>query len=330
MKKSKGALVVYKNDKLIVDSTAKKAYQQKRAEYLESIKKTMNPALLAAAEKVRVSVDELMVKSFRRAWKMGEFLLDVNNNPQKFGEGGVCKIADYLRYSPSQLYKWTNFRKDYDEKSVERLQELKMANSSSNLSWAHVEVVSKLKDQALRMQSLELAAELDWTPNELDAVIREKFSSMVGGSRHSGGRPLRIPSSYSARLENLDKICHIVLRNEAEMWRHSEYGFLQTIDEVPADKLPKLVSVMDEEAVKVEAATEKLSEVHKELVKARAVAADRLEVQARDVGADEGKTASGKGKGRGKRLGKRRDKNVDIESNDEAEAAQPVVSILDD
>lgn len=332
MSKSKGALVVYKNDKLTIDSAAKKAYQQDRADYLESVKKTMNPNLITAADRVRTAVDSLTIKGFHHMWKMGKFLHDIEINVQQYEEGGVRKIANYLRYSPEQLYKWIGFHNDYDEKAIERLQELKLSSSSSSLSWQHIEVVRKLKDQELRMQSLELAADLDWTPNELDEAIREKFSSRVSANRHPGGRPFKPPSSYKARLENLDKICHIIVRNDKECWRHSKYGFLQTIDEVPADKLPKLVNVMDKEAIKVEAAIEKLTNVHKELIKARATAADRIEEQAKSIGTDEGKVAGSNGKRRGRPPGsKNRDKSTDASSNGkDTEDAKPLVSILDD
>jgi hypothetical protein len=310
----KNALVAYNGGKLVVSTEARKARAKEISDFTNAVKKTMNSNLLKAADAIRKGVDGLVSRGFDRVWTMGEYLKKLDTDVDTFESGAVQKIAAYLRYSPEMLYKWLRFHEDYTKDQVKELTEMRMKLSGNMLSWEHTNKVTRLADPDLRMQLLEVAAENDLTPEELDALIREEFSPNSGGKR-GGGRPTKVPSTYTARLENLSKLCHILVRNDKDMWRNTKFGFLQSIDDVPADKLAKLLPVMDKEAIKVATAIEKLTEVHKELLKARAMAADRIEEQAKATGNDEAHLASGKGK-KGKKDKKDKKANAEETSSD--------------
>lgn len=300
MSKSKNTvLVVFDSDKhkLVANEDVLKNRMQPIQDEINAARKSMNPALIEEADELRKSIDTLFARGFQRAWKMGERLKRVDTDIETFEAGAVPKIAAYLHYSKEALYKWIRFHEDYTEDEVILLAGLRMKLAGSPLSWKHVDEANCLEDQKMRLQFLNLAAKHDLTPAEMAESIQNQFGAGSGKrtSRHAGGRPVKVPSTYSARLENLDKFCIQIIRNSKDMWQHSKYGFLQTIDEVPADKLPKLISTMDKELMKVDAAVKKLNEVQQELQKARATAADRIDEQSHSTGSAEGKAAGKKG-----------------------------------
>lgn len=303
-KKKSTALVVYDSEKhrLVANDDMIKDRNHSISEQIEAAKKSMNPALLKEADILRQGIDQMFTRGFQKSWKMGERLKKIETDVDTFEAGAIPKIAAYIHYSKEALYKWMRFYEDYTEEEVGQLAAMRLKLAGSPLSWRHIDEANFVEDKKLRFQFLQLAAKHDLTPEEMGDAIRQQFgaSSGRGTARHAGGRPVKIPSTYTARMENLEKFCGQILRNSKDMWQHKNFGFLQTIDEVPADKLPDLVSKMDKDLTQIEAASEKLQEIHKEMQKARAIAADRIDEQARATGSDEGK-AAGKKSGKGKK-----------------------------
>lgn len=289
------ALVIFDGKGLKLNEDMMAARNEAAQEVIETAKKSMNDALLKEADNLRDDMSKMFTRGFQRSWKIGEHLKKIATDIDKYEAGAIQKLAAYLHYSPEMLHKWIRFFEDYTEAEVKKLSELRTQLAQSPLSWGHVDVAYLVEDKKERIQFLEMAAENDLTVDEMMTCVKEWVGDKGGSTdRHGGGRPIKVPATYSARLENLDKFCGQVLRNSKEMWQHSKYGFLQTIDEVPSDKLGKMIKSMDKEIEKVEKAAEKLKEVHKELQKARASAQDRLEAP---EGKSDPKPAAG-GKGR--------------------------------
>jgi organic radical activating enzyme len=284
------SLISYKGNKLVIDPEAQKARLKDLNARIEQTKSTMNAALLEAVDKIRVGIDGLLSKGIKRIWKMGEYLYKIDTEVEVFGPGAMPKLAVCLNYSSSQLYKWKRVYEDYDIETINWLTELRSSISGNAIGSPHIEAVSSVASIDARKELLSFAATNDMTADELLDHVKA-LGGKEKAARRGGGRPVKVPPTYTARLENLNNVCRQIVRNDKEIWRNAKAGFLNSLSDVPTDKLPKVVSQISTEAAQLHMAISKLNEVYSELIKAKSAATVRINEQAKVNGKHEGKAA---------------------------------------
>jgi hypothetical protein len=57
------------------------------------------------------------------------------------------------------------------------------------------------------------------------------------GVKNNGGRPIAIPAKLPAKLENMDKVLGVLLRNHHQFWAHDDHGIERAVKDLPADQL---------------------------------------------------------------------------------------------
>lgn len=275
----------------------KKERRELLADRRQEIEGLMTPELLAMAKKFESDVVVEMKRGFGRRWEWGKELKAIRDDCKKYGKDGITMMASYLGYERSILDKVINFHESFTKAAVDTLTERRMAISDRVISWAHIEVLLTIKDVKQRAKLLDEVYEEDLTAKELDDMQRTTTSG--GRKKRGGGRPARVPATLTARLENFATVCHVLTRNEKLMWRNDEFGFLTSVEKMPADKItPQLLQKFEEDLSVADRSITALTAVKVELESALDTARRRLEQQSRQQGVEESEDVNGKSRSR--------------------------------
>lgn len=275
----------------------KKAQLLIRKEERDRVIATMTPALKALGDKVIEKLTYVRDKTLEHSWKLGQVFKSIVDNEAKYGVGALQQLAIYTGYSYELLYQSMRFYTGFDEKELKELMARRTAISGNMVTYFQALKLASVDDKKVRTKLLDDICENDWTFEELNEHMRTLGVTKTANA--GSGRPVAIPSTLSARLENFSKIAHVIVRNKDLMWMHDEYGFLPAITEIPADKItPDLVAKFDRQINDAEKAIETLTAVKEELEKAREKAQERADEQAKLV---EEQAVEEETKGKGKK-----------------------------
>lgn len=261
---------------------------QKRRQHLkkelEAAETDMPPALLRREAKLAAQLDRYFKGGLQFQWLFGAELRKIRDNPKGiYGPDPIPALARKWRYHRSLLDKMIHFCFDFDKETVKMMSVRRSAIGGTRISWAHIEVLLTVSDSHMRRSLLESFYEEDWTPSEL---AKAHWTLIGGRVRAAGaGRPVKIPNTLVKRLETFDKFGGIIVRNEKAIWRHDEFGFLVSVEELPADKItPQLIQHLREDVILADQALSALSAVRGDLAQAAAMAESKAAEQARVSG----------------------------------------------
>lgn len=239
----------------------------------------MNPALQQFAQKLEGALNKWVDGTYKRTWELGENLVGVRDNVEKYGADPMNKLGQYLeRYgSNSLMQKAMHFFTAFDKIELEDLLQKRMKISGSRLTWAHVEQFLTIDDKKKRVKFIDETCDSDWTVAELATAIR---GAGIKGDSHAGGRPVRIPATITGKLENFAKIGYVITRNEKDMWSHAEHGFISTIEKLDATKITaELVNKFEADITIADKMLASIEAMKEQLEKARDLACTRMKEQ---------------------------------------------------
>lgn len=277
---------------------ARKQRQELLVQQRKDLEARMTPELRALAEKLQGHIDDGKKRNFRSSWERGGDISAAIDpkNVKKFGPAPLSMLASKLDYSESSLLKFVHFHEDFTEKQLVQLCTRQIKGASNLISWAHIEVLLTVEDIKNRQKLLDEVYTENLTPDDLYDLHKKMIGFTPGkAGRHKGGRPVKV-GTLSSRLEGFHKVCHVMTRNEAVIWRNPEFGFLISIEELPADKLtPTIIKKIEEDVSMADKAMSSMTAVKGELEQALEVARRRAEAQAKTTAATESEAAQSNG-----------------------------------
>lgn len=267
-----------------------------RKEERERVIATMTPALKALGDKVIEKLVYVRDKTLEHSWKLGQVFKSAIDNEGKFGTGALQQLAVYTGYSYELLYQTMRFYTCFDEKELKDLMARRTAYGNM-ITYFQALKLTAITDKKARIKLLDDICENDWTLEELSDAMKSLGVAKSGNV--GSGRPVKVPSTLSARLENFSKIAHVIVRNKDLVWMHDKHGFLPTITEIPADKItPDVLAKFDRQINDAEKAIETLTAVKEELEKAREKAQERADEQTKLTKEQAALEEENKGKGK--------------------------------
>jgi len=114
--------------------------------------------------------DELTVK-----YTVGERILRIKNDPNKYGKAAVSAIAKKIGYDPSKLYDSANVAECWKKEEVEDLLAKKDQDGATRvgLTWSHLVTLTSIDDKRARKRFLDAAAEKGMSVRDLKKDIAD-------------------------------------------------------------------------------------------------------------------------------------------------------------
>jgi hypothetical protein len=253
---------------------------------IQAIKTAMTPALLGKANKVGDMLNQFALDNLKRVWSIGAIIVDVKENPEKYGQTELADgsklppfdaMAVSLGYSRSFLTQLEAFRRKFNEEELKALLEMRSRAYGRPVTWQNVQRLLWLDNHKTRERLLNQLCENSWDDGQLIEAV-DKALNRGAADRHAGGRPVTIPPTLDGRLNNCIKVGGIWARNVDAIYTNGLFGFVHTVETLPADKLTQpLMDKMDAAEDQIDKVIEKAEEVKRELANARETAQRRVE-----------------------------------------------------
>jgi len=221
--------------------------QSSLAERNRVYQEEMNTTLQRRCAEVQAALRSHGLSNLMFYFRLGQLCLDTVTRSEVYGESAFDKIQRALSTKTPTLVKAAQFARVFSADQVEELLAFNGKNGDFQLHWGHVCYLITVEDQQLRRKLAKQAAEEAYTAEELHGVIVQAY----GGTRRSGGRPLRRPRSLPSMLRQLDVETQLWNRRYREVWHGDESSLFGDILTLPPDRYkPELA----EQLTKAEAA----------------------------------------------------------------------------
>jgi hypothetical protein len=250
-----------------------------RAELLRRqkvVERSMNAALRARTKRIRADMIDAIERGLRRIWGTGKDVKEVADNEATYGPDGLTKMKFVLgRWKQAFLDQAAHFYKDFSAAELKELLKMRSKYSRDPINWQHIQKLLSVDDKRARGQLIKRLCENDWSPEELAEAI-DRLRGKAVGDRHPGGRPVAIPPHLTGRLANFEKVGKIVVRNAGAIYRHPEYGFVRSVQNLPPDRITTdLIDKIDRDITVAAQVRDTAQDVLNELEEARRLAERR-------------------------------------------------------
>jgi len=203
----------------------------------------MNPRLREVFTEISQHVSDHMGATIEFYYNVGARLLDVRESPNTYLT--AQQRADNVKPDELLLQAFGGARDAMNRAAVfatlytkADLNRLLTARSKPHpdfhFQWAHIRHLVSIDPRSTTSQTrLEFEArtrENGWTPDELAKNIQAYF----GGRRSKGGRPLSIPKTLSAQVEQVIEMSDLFLRRHKEVWNGPNHSIFVNLMKAPA------------------------------------------------------------------------------------------------
>jgi hypothetical protein len=235
----------------------------------------LTPSLRRAGDRLKKLIQQAFQTQLQKLWEMGHIIHEVLEKADNVDEARDS-LAEYTSLSQRYLSQLRRFYQIFPSpKDIQDLLDLRFRTSGNPITWAHVQKLLTLENRQA-MQIAEKACAEDWTPEELQRAIDQVKGQKVH-ERHGGGRPVRVPVTFSGRLLDLRKAANNWKRNDQAIWRHEQYGFLRSLEELPDSQLnEELLDLLNENLEALRIVEQTAMELQGELQRVRARLEERL------------------------------------------------------
>lgn len=218
------------------------------------------PALQSECRKVQDYLNRMSEFALRHLWKLGRRLHQIETDSSgKFGSDPIGAMSSVLDIGPDRgrLARILHFYRDFPEDLLEWTLRQRMRFSRRQITWSHIVWIMSLPTLKDRRAFLEKTFANDWSPDQLIEEIRRYLGRPVRG----GGRPLAIPRTLETKLDNMNKILKVYVRNDREIWRHPQHGIIAALDSLPSGAdVSRIVEKIDATIALVESAATAVKE----------------------------------------------------------------------
>ncbi len=179
----------------------------------EELVAEMSPHLLSKFEDIRSFLIDEAISIFKRRHTLGKMVLQITNDPSKYGKRAIEQLSQLLSMDPSMLYNAKLFAERYTEKQLVELVEARNKFGDA-LTWSHVVQLIRIPDPNQRNKLQQKAIDECLTYQELLKEIQKR----KGGKSSRGGRPLAKPSSLDGYITQMDTMSTKWLKCYNEIW----------------------------------------------------------------------------------------------------------------
>lgn len=185
--------------------------------------KSLPKALQKECQWVKNFLDNMVQNNLRQLWSLGQRLNKLAEDKSgKYGSDPIGKMSEILdgKFDRGRLAKIWHFYRDFPESLLNWALSQRMKRSGRGITWSHIIWITTLPSLDDRKYFLQQTFNNDWSPDELAKAVRQHTQRPT----RAGGRPVVVPATLSAQLDNLIKIVSMYLRNDKVIWRNQEKG----------------------------------------------------------------------------------------------------------
>lgn len=276
----------------------------KQKSLLESLTAKCKPELV---EKIN-AIWELSTKdaadTIRKMWAVGKAIVNIDENQSLLESADGTEridheaiIASLFDKSESYVVKVRKLYKAFQEKKqLEELLGKRLAGSQRPLTWGHLDrlLSNYVPDTPNPVFDARLQMIIDkgMTARQFaDWLKQQKIKAGARGS--SGGRPRNVPPTVEGRMARFSGTLENLIKEDEDIYSHSEYGFKQTVMSMSQDEaaalLPKVTELIERSTQAVtkviDMGNRKLREMNEVHAYLQQQASQRAEVSGREEAA---------------------------------------------
>lgn len=111
-----------------------------------------------------------------RCWDVGNLVQQIVNNPDRYGPNAVLEMAAKVKRDASELYAFGCMAEAFPDKEKLRAIVTRAANAESWLNHQHLLVLSRIQDEELRNQFLELTISQKLYAADLEEQVKAELT----------------------------------------------------------------------------------------------------------------------------------------------------------
>ncbi len=215
-------------DKVDMEKRRKAAFEK-----LPSRLRTLTNSIRNRLEKQNSGFIEL-------AHDIGEEIAEVQDEAGKYPVAdpiGLMSVALAIDDRPF-LLRCARFYRLVKQETLSWLVSQRTKSTNRPITWTHIIHLLSVDQASASEANFKKYAKMvfaeDLSPQELQARLCQELRE---GVKNNGGRPIAIPAKLPAKLENMDKVLGVLLRNHHQFWAHDDHGIERAVKDLPADQL---------------------------------------------------------------------------------------------
>ena len=189
--------------------------------------------------------DNLSTANLAKMWVQGKRVCNLEKPEFKKSKTGEkvdpLSILDQLFkdvYRPSYLAKMRQLYQAFPtEADRDRLLAMRMKKSGRPLTWPHLEYLLKYYKHEQPRDTfdsmLQKTCENDWSPAELDEMIKQGRVRAGEAPTRGGGRPLNVPATFEGRMVRAIGQLEVFIKNDDAIYHAETYNPLTTLKGLP-------------------------------------------------------------------------------------------------
>lgn len=181
----------------------------------EQLIKSMSPALRSARTELLKHVRATYEATVMEAWECGAIIADLLKKEAFTEKQPVETLAKALGMPSNKLYDYRHVSQTWTKREMQKLLS-RTTPAGDCLSWAHILVLVGIDDAATRKAAEDGAIKSGWSVQQLTFEVGSKKT--IASKASNGGRPPSMPTSPSAGMEQLSKVCKTFIGKE-DVWR---------------------------------------------------------------------------------------------------------------
>lgn len=206
----------------------------------------MNSHLKRRFNKLEKSVNDLRADNLRYYHQIGAICEEIRNQPDVYvgldGTPGLRLIEQALSTQARTLRKAAMFAKEYNQRELDRLINLKNRESGFQLHWGHVSFLLSLPTAEKRHHFAQEAVEKLLDPPALHDLIKKR-THRSGGH----GRKHEMPKTIAGQIRQILTISRQWKGKNDEVWNGDEESVFGNIMNMPLDDMePDMVDQLTE------------------------------------------------------------------------------------
>lgn len=231
--------------------------------------------LLARVDEINQRVGRLTEHNITERVDIGRQLLEIiNDKTGRYGTNPQQALRRLMPLSQDGLRPMMVLASEFTEDEIRRLLALQNPKTHEKLTWSHLAILTRVKDKPRRMELAKKAVAEEMSSKELGGLVIKTH----GGPKSAGGRKRKQAKTFSACLDDIEKLTRSWMNAADKVWGASggladlfaEARANHVLDSAAVERIGEVADVLDLLLVKVKGLSGQVSTLQIQAKAARA------------------------------------------------------------
>ncbi len=190
----------------------------------------MPTALQDKFNNIRKFLIDEAVSIFKKRHKLGKEVINIANDPGKYGKKAVETMAELLDLDPGLLYNIKLFAERYTDQQLEELIDLNLRHKRGAITWTHAAHLMRVDNTTERAKLQTAIVKEQLTVSQLASKIQESKAPKAISSKV--GKPINHPRGFEGHLSQFEALGTKFLKAANDVWFAEEDDIVSTSDDL--------------------------------------------------------------------------------------------------